>query len=92
MNKYYKDFIPTSRHDENSWECAACLKICTCAACRKIYRSFQDEESNKSSESDVLIDPQQMSPATAIACGLVYSTILQPQAGVNYGNPISPFS
>jgi len=52
--------LSLSRFPSN-WPCPACRRICTCAACRRQKAKLQQRA-----------DPLTMSPATSLACGLVY--------------------
>jgi len=60
LQKFYHEKPPAQRQDPSSnWPCPACRGLCCCAACRR-------QKAKKGS------DPLTMSPATSLACGLVY--------------------
>lgn len=60
--KFYREKAPKKSKD-SEWACPACRGICICAACRR--------QKAKPSQASGPGMPQ-MSPATSLACGLVY--------------------
>mmetsp|Transcript_42836 Transcript_42836/g.71339 ORF Transcript_42836/g.71339 Transcript_42836/m.71339 type:complete len:571 (-) Transcript_42836:109-1821(-) len=74
LEKFYNENPPSSVQI-NLWLCPACRSLCCCAACRRNKAKF-------------LYDPRTMSPATSIACGLVFGDMLDiktqnPEEAVN---------
>ncbi len=76
LKKFYGELPPKIRHSVSSgWNCPACRNACCCAACRRTKAKSLDQfvatynaaNINPKKSGDVL-----MSPATSIACGLVY--------------------
>ena len=62
LQKFYHEKAPSKRQDPSStWLCPACRGLCCCAACRR--------QKTKGPGGG---DPLTMSPATSLACGLVY--------------------
>ncbi|GAB5356504.1 hypothetical protein AAMO2058_000295600 [Amorphochlora amoebiformis] len=61
LDKFYHE-TPPEKIDLPKWLCPACRSLCCCAACRR-QRAKLDED-------------QPMSPATSLACGLVFGDML----------------
>eukprot|EP00475_Leptophrys_vorax_P031375 TRINITY_DN4751_c0_g1_i3.p1 TRINITY_DN4751_c0_g1~~TRINITY_DN4751_c0_g1_i3.p1 ORF type:complete len:347 (+),score=81.05 TRINITY_DN4751_c0_g1_i3:706-1746(+) len=65
LKKFYNETPPEIRHNVTSgWKCPACRNSCCCAACRRAKAKSFDSYLSTSSVS--------MSPATSIACGMVF--------------------
>mmetsp|Transcript_10180 Transcript_10180/g.19549 ORF Transcript_10180/g.19549 Transcript_10180/m.19549 type:complete len:471 (-) Transcript_10180:394-1806(-) len=62
LEKFYHEKPPT-RTERPTWLCPACRTLCCCAACRRQKAKLAD-------------DPRTMSPATSLACGLVFGDML----------------
>mmetsp|Transcript_23746 Transcript_23746/g.46291 ORF Transcript_23746/g.46291 Transcript_23746/m.46291 type:complete len:237 (-) Transcript_23746:367-1077(-) len=62
LEKFYHEKPPT-RTELPAWLCPACRTLCCCAACRRQKAKLAD-------------DPRTMSPATSLACGLVFGDML----------------
>jgi len=65
LEKYYRMKIPKNS-ELPRWSCPACQGRCCCASCR----------SKKASNATHIEDARTMSPATSLACGLVFGDIL----------------
>eukprot|EP01006_Ploeotia_vitrea_P042008 TRINITY_DN66595_c5_g5_i3.p1 TRINITY_DN66595_c5_g5~~TRINITY_DN66595_c5_g5_i3.p1 ORF type:complete len:803 (+),score=368.70 TRINITY_DN66595_c5_g5_i3:441-2849(+) len=62
LMKFYHEQPPPQRQDpQSNWPCPACRGICCCAACRRQKAKLHQRT-----------EPMRMSPATALAAGLVY--------------------
>mmetsp|Transcript_21999 Transcript_21999/g.39016 ORF Transcript_21999/g.39016 Transcript_21999/m.39016 type:complete len:522 (+) Transcript_21999:191-1756(+) len=80
LEKFYHE-NPPKKVETTKWFCPACRGLCCCAACRR-------------QKAKLLDDPRTMSPATSLACGLVFGDMLdvkhkltleEAQASVNKG-------
>jgi len=69
LEKFYQE-EPPSHAEIAKWMCPACRCLCCCAACRRQKAKLAD-------------DPQTMSPATSLACGLVFGDMLDGKDSLN---------